>query len=145
MRSKRATDPRKNAAGNTARSCISVFILLIVALGADRGWAKSAFQSAHQCRTPVLWHFAFFIDDLGRPGQHQSAVFPRAGFEQTGGLLKNAQITERTELQFRGEFFNVFNHAQFLAPAGSFIASNFGQVTAARDPRIGQVSVKSLF
>ena len=83
---------------------------------------------------------------LGVPGNANRRFFHGPGLNNWDmGLLKNEQITERTELQFRGEFFNVFNHAQFLAPAGSFIASNFGQVTAARDPRIGQVSVKSLF
>ena len=27
-------------------------------------------------------------------------------------------ITERFGLQFRAEFFNIFNHAQFLTPSG---------------------------
>jgi hypothetical protein len=36
-------------------------------------------------------------------------------------------------------------YVQFLPPACNFIASNFGRVTAARDPRIGQVSAKFLF
>ena len=34
-------------------------------------------------------------------------------------LLKDTQITEKTQLQFRAEAFNVFNHAQFNNPAGS--------------------------
>lgn len=47
--------------------------------------------------------------------------------------------------QFRREFFNVFSHAQFLNPVRNFMGSNFGQVTAGRDPDIVQVSVKILF
>jgi len=83
---------------------------------------------------------------LGVPGNANRRFFHGPGLNDWDmGLLKNAQITERTSLQFRGEFFNVFNHAQFMTPVGNYIASNFGQVTAARDPRIGQVSVKFLF
>ena len=46
----------------------------------------------------------------------------------------------RFDLRF--EFFNIFNHAQFMNPGGNITGSNFGIVTKARDPRIGQVSAK---
>jgi hypothetical protein len=42
----------------------------------------------------------------------------------------------------RIEFFNIFNHAQFTNPTGNINDSNFGIVTNARDPRIGQISAK---
>jgi hypothetical protein len=45
----------------------------------------------------------------------------------------------------RFEFFNIFNHAQFLNPNGNFASSNFGNITGARDPRIGQVALKVIF
>ena len=48
-------------------------------------------------------------------------------------------------VQFRAEFFNVFNHTQFNNPSGDFSSSQFGVVTSARDPRIGQLSLKFLF
>ena len=48
-------------------------------------------------------------------------------------------------LQFRAEFFNLFNHAQFNNPNGNFASSQFGYVTSARDPRIGQMSLKFLW
>jgi len=57
------------------------------------------------------------------------------------GLTKRLPITEAKVLEFRGEFFNIFNHAQFLNPSGD-IDGNFGIVTNARDPRIGQLSIK---
>jgi hypothetical protein len=57
------------------------------------------------------------------------------------GLSKGIPITETKSLEFRVEFFNVFNHAQFLNPSGD-IDGNFGVVTNARDPRIGQLSGK---
>jgi hypothetical protein len=45
----------------------------------------------------------------------------------------------------RGEFFNVFNHAQFTTVQGNFASREFGQITAASPGRIGQVSAKFLF
>jgi hypothetical protein len=49
------------------------------------------------------------------------------------------------QVQFRAEFFNFFNHAQFNNPNGNFSSSLFGYVTGARDPRIGQMSLKFLW
>jgi len=61
-------------------------------------------------------------------------------------LLKNTGITERAQLQFRAEFFNVFNHAQFQNPDGNISDGNtFGQVVRARDPRLVQFALKLLF
>jgi hypothetical protein len=39
----------------------------------------------------------------------------------------------------------VFNHAQFENPLGNINAATFGQVTSARDPRIGQIAIKANF
>jgi len=57
---------------------------------------------------------------------------------------KNTRITERVMLEFRGELFNAFNHAQFTNPDGD-VAGNIGLVTNARDPRIGQLALKLSF
>jgi hypothetical protein len=61
------------------------------------------------------------------------------------GISKTTKITERYSVQARAEFFNVFNHAQFTTVQGNFASSQFGQITAAAPPRIGQISVKFLF
>jgi hypothetical protein len=47
--------------------------------------------------------------------------------------------------EIRGEFFNIFNHAQFMNPSGDISSSSFGNVTNSRDPRIGQVSAKFIW
>jgi hypothetical protein len=52
-------------------------------------------------------------------------------------------LTESKTLEFRGKFFNVFNHAQFNSPTGDISNSAFGVVTSARDPRVGQVAIKT--
>jgi hypothetical protein len=60
-------------------------------------------------------------------------------------LVKNLRLTETKSLQFRGEFFNTFNHTQFGGVTGNFLSSTFGFVTSANAPRIGQVAAKFIF
>jgi hypothetical protein len=66
-------------------------------------------------------------------------------------VLKNTSITERLQMQFRAEFFNIANHAQFENPitqaggSGDFASSTFGQVVQARDPRLIQFALKLIF
>jgi hypothetical protein len=66
-------------------------------------------------------------------------------FNTDFALLKSTPVTESTAVEFRAEFFNIFNHTQFLNPSGNFSNSSFGVVTSARDPRIGQLSLKFVF
>ncbi len=57
-------------------------------------------------------------------------------------MNKRFRITESMNLQFRAEFFNFFNHAQFEAPVANVQNAFFGQVRAARDARITQFGLK---
>jgi hypothetical protein len=45
-------------------------------------------------------------------------------------LIKNTQITERLRMEFRSEFFNIFNHATFNTPTGVIGSSSFGLSTS---------------
>jgi hypothetical protein len=44
-------------------------------------------------------------------------------------IFKKTSITERMDIQFRTEFFNLFNHPQFGPPGGGFGSATFGIVT----------------
>lgn len=62
------------------------------------------------------------------------------------GFQKVTPLSERTRLEFRGEFFNAFNHAQFFQPDGNTTdGSDFGRVKRARDPRLVQFALKLYF
>jgi hypothetical protein len=86
---------------------------------------------------------AFTSEQLGQFGTANRQFFHGPGFLNTDlGLEKVTRITENMSFQIRAEFFNIFNHTQFKNPSGDFSSSNFGVVTSARDPRIGQLSAK---
>ena len=48
-------------------------------------------------------------------------------------------------LQFRAEFFNAFNHAQFLNPNNDGSSDSFGVISTDRGMRIIQFGLKLLF
>jgi hypothetical protein len=53
---------------------------------------------------------------------------------------------EGSSLQFRAEFFNVFNHPQFADPDNNFSSATFGVVSSTSvNPRVGQLALKLSF
>jgi Carboxypeptidase regulatory-like domain len=66
-------------------------------------------------------------------------------------IFKSTGITERTSLEFRTEFFNLFNRVQFGIPGTGFISGNsngFGTITSTNpdsNPRLIQFALKFIF
>jgi hypothetical protein len=64
-------------------------------------------------------------------------------------IQKDIKFTETKSLEFRGEFFNAFNHVQFygptLADGTEGFDGLFGQVSVDRGPRIVQFALKFYF
>ena len=55
-------------------------------------------------------------------------------------------LREGMRLQFRSEFFNLFNSVNLSNPNTSFSAgANFGRITSAGDARVIQFALKLLF
>jgi|CZKR01.1.fsa_nt_gi hypothetical protein len=50
-----------------------------------------------------------------------------------------------SRLEFRGEFFNIWNHSEFNSVSTTFSSGNFGAVTSAHDPREIQLGLKLYF
>jgi len=60
-------------------------------------------------------------------------------------LIKRNPIGEKMNLEFRAEFFNIFNHPNFGAPGATIGTSSFGQLTSAASPRDIQFGLKLKF
>ncbi len=59
--------------------------------------------------------------------------------------FKIFHIWENANLQFRSEFFNLFNHPNFNPPGTTYGTPSFGVITSAGDPRIIQFALKLTF
>lgn len=86
-------------------------------------------------------------EDLGRIGNSPRTVCCGPGLNNWDvALMKTATLSERARLQFRAEFFNMVNHAQFSKVDGNISDGEaFGKVLRAHDPRLVQFALKLLF
>ena len=54
-------------------------------------------------------------------------------------------IKERIRIEFRGDFFNIMNHANWNAPASAVNSATFAQITTFGTPRLIQLAMKAYF
>lgn len=90
--------------------------------------------------------------DVGRFGTSPRTVCCGPGINNFDvSILKDTAINERFRTQFRAEFFNIANHAQFTSVDGNISdgdvqsGGTFGKVLRARDPRLIQLALKLIF
>jgi hypothetical protein len=57
-------------------------------------------------------------------------------------FLKRTKLSESKSVEFRAEFFNAFNHVQFLNPDTNGFDDTFGQISQDRGPRLVQFALK---
>ena len=92
---------------------------------------------------------AFSMNALGTPGNAKRRFFYGPGEDNYDmALAKKLLITKSTDLLFRLEAFNIFNHTQFNGPTavdGDIGSSTFGQAISAAPPRILQGALKLNF
>jgi hypothetical protein len=91
-----------------------------------------------------------FVDaPLGELGNANRTPLYGPGFVNTDfSIVKHfpLPIRESTDLEFRAEFFNLFNHAQFYVPGQDVDSSGFGQITeTVNNPRLIQFALKLRF
>ena len=97
---------------------------------------------------------------FSRPARGDFGNAPKDVFRGPGinawdvSVFKNFPLrSENRLIQFRGEFYNMFNHTQFSGldttarfdAAGNQVNTRFGQLTGARSPRIIQFAVSFKF
>jgi hypothetical protein len=88
----------------------------------------------------------FSPEQIGQLGNSRRRFFHGPGLNNWDmALLKDTRFTESMNLEFRAEFFNIFNHTQFQNANGNISAGTFGLVQSAADPRITQLSLKLNF
>jgi Carboxypeptidase regulatory-like domain/TonB dependent receptor/TonB-dependent Receptor Plug Domain len=60
-------------------------------------------------------------------------------------VAKTIRVKESMTLQVRAEAFNALNHVNYRPPNTSILSPDFGKITAAAEPRTGQIGVRLTF
>lgn len=98
--------------------------------------------------TPDRWFNtgAFVFPRFGSFGNAGRNILDGPGYQNVNfSLVKNTALKERATLQFRTEFFNLFNHPNFGLPDNFLGSPSFGRVFSADSPRRIQFGLKLLF
>lgn len=91
---------------------------------------------------------AFVLPEIGTYGNAGRGLMTGPGsWTFDLGILKEfgLGITEESRVQFRAEFFNLFNNPNFGNPNTQLTSSRFGQITSAGSGREGQLALKILW
>ena len=87
-----------------------------------------------------------FTDAIGHFGNAGRGLVLSPGLENWDlAGIRNFKFGERVNLQFRGEFFNAFNHVNFNNLSTNVDSSNFGKLLGAHNPRTIQLGLKLYF
>jgi hypothetical protein len=123
----------------------------LTAVGADRpnvmGDPNLDPGRSHQALVAEYFNISAFVaNPTGTFGNEGRNVILGPGlFNVDAGLYKNFKIWERHQLQFRSEFFNLTNRANFSNPNASLISPAFGQIQSAATARQIQLAMKYSF
>jgi hypothetical protein len=99
------------------------------------------------------WFDTSVFAPVARFGNLGRNVVIGPGFNNTDfSIIKNTKVSERIRAQFRAEFFDLFNHANFGPPGNVAGTPSFGRVTSTRFPtgesgssRQAQFALKLIF
>lgn len=129
----------------------------IAGIGATQNQRPNVVGSLEGPRTPNQWFNtgAFGLPAVGTFGNLGRNAVQGPGVNKWDlALFKSFRFSESWNMQFRGEYFNVFNHPSFTSIGATLTATattinpatgNFGVVTATRDARVAQLSLKLTF
>jgi len=89
---------------------------------------------------------AFAVAPYGTFGNAGRNILDGPGLATVNfSIVKSTRVTERLNVQFRAEFFNLLNRTNFNLPDNFVGSPTFGQITSAQDPRRTQLALKFLF
>jgi len=82
---------------------------------------------------------AFQVPPIGTWGDMPKwSMFGPGAKDLDFSVFKNFSVRENTNLQFRTEFFNLFNHPNFGSPNGAFGSAAFGSISSTAFGQIGE-------
>ncbi|MEO5741384.1 MAG: TonB-dependent receptor [Vicinamibacterales bacterium] len=121
-------------------------------IGGDRAKTTGVSMDPPAGSDQTLWFnpAAFAAGDVGTFGDvAKGAYFGPSTYYWDMGLSKNMRFGDDMGVQFRAEFFNIFNHVNFANPATTVNSASFGRITSTHanqgDPRIMQFGLKFVF
>jgi hypothetical protein len=121
---------------NTGRSSERPNLIGTATSNCGRGHLANCISGASAFAVPVLAYGNFGRNVLYGPGF----------YDVDFSLFKNFRFAERLNLQFRSEFFNLFNTPALSNPNATFTATNFGTITSTKhDNRQIQFALKLQF
>jgi Carboxypeptidase regulatory-like domain len=89
---------------------------------------------------------AFALPAIGGFGNVQKSSLVAPGyFTWDTSLVRYFPIKGEAQIQFRAEYFDLLNRANFGAPVNSVSSGGFGSITSANTSRIAQLSLKISF
>jgi len=108
-------------------------------------------EREHTSRADMVANFfdrnAFVLPAVGRYGTAGRSVFSGPAVVSTDlAILKDIRILERQQLQFRAEFFNLFNQVNFNNPVANLSSTTtYGQINGSASGRVIQFGLKYLW
>jgi hypothetical protein len=88
----------------------------------------------------------FSTPAFGTEGNEKAMQFRGPNFFETNtNIYKDTHITERVNFQFRFEFFNLFNRANYANVDTNIPDGAFGAATASHEPRFWQIGGRVSF
>ena len=121
-------------------------------IGGDRAKTTGVSMDPPEGSEQTVWFnpAAFAAGDVGTFGTvDKGAYFGPSTYYWDMGLSKNVRFSDDMSVQFRAEFFNIFNNVNFANPATAVNGAGFGRITSTHanqgDPRIMQFGLKFVF
>lgn len=103
-------------------------------------------ESANPTESAWFNTAAFSLQSFGSFGNAGRNILAGPGLATFNfSLLKNMQATEQLNVQFRTEFFNLFDRVNYDLPDNFFRSPTFGRILSASQPRRIQFGLKLLW
>jgi hypothetical protein len=116
-------------------------------VGDPHALPSNRFSSDPAIKAPLLFNPDAYAETqgltFGNSGRNSLNMPHRTNFDMA--VYKVFKPTEKMDVQFRAEAFNIFNHTQFVALSNSVGTSDFMRPTSAHMPRVVQFALKLSF